>query len=168
MVWRKKNFKSRQQGQNSLARLVLMHQIVVHPIHYANPCIGYQSSNVSSINDVQSSTTSAAILPSPTHWSARPVRSLRSSNSVLLAVPSTKTATELGFLRLRPSCLNSLPSEKHHHNLNVCTEWKDIFFNPFLRLTVATRRFCIVAVTGMNLLPISKSSDLLIVIHDKW
>jgi len=93
--------------------LCVIHHIVVHPRHYSNSCIGYQSSNVlvqTRHNEVQSSTTPAANLPSPAHWSASTFRSQRSLNSVLLTVPFTKTVTAAWAFHIStPTVWNSLP-----------------------------------------------------------
>jgi len=84
------------------------YHIVVHPSHYSNPCIGYQSLNVLSTNSPQWRTKFNYTHHNGQH---QPICSLRSSNSVLLTVSSTKTATAArAFHVSNPTIWNSLSS----------------------------------------------------------
>jgi len=135
--------------------LCVMHHIaVVHPSHYSNPCIGYQSSNMLSTNrryDVQCSTTPAAILHSPAHWST----STLSLSALIKFCPThcsiyQNSNLSSGFLHLHPVQLFDgivchPHSEKHHHNLDLCADSKDIFFNES-SVDHCSRRLCVVAV----------------------
>jgi len=88
-----------------------MHHIVVHPSHYWNPCIHRTCWVQTRRNDVQSSSTPALQQPSyllQHICQHQPVRSLRSSNSVILTVPSTKTAA-YAFRISASTVWNSLP-----------------------------------------------------------
>jgi len=109
--------------------LYVMHHIVVHPSHYSNPCIGYQSSNVLSTNSPKRSTkfdytsnhlTSSSTLVSINQFVLR-VHQIQSYS--LFHLP--KLQPQLG-LSASPSQLSGIvchpESEKHHHVFNCCAD----------------------------------------------
>jgi len=128
-----KNFNSLQRVQNTLARLVCntpyhrLPQPLLKSLHWL-PVIKRVDCWVKMTYKVRLHQQPSYLLQHIGQH--RPVRSLRSSNFVLFPLP--KQQLQLG-LSASPSQLSGIvchpQSEKHHHNINFCADWRVTFFN---------------------------------------